>query len=288
MYVSLVIPARNAAATLPSTIESVLSGTRLPEEILVVDGRSADRTREVLEPYPVRVVHNPLRHVAAGRQLGVELAGGHIVAFTDADCIVDNMWLERLVERFEADPLLDGVGGRVTLDEPQTRVQAYSAHVFESIMQFPEEAVVLSGRRMSGSFPGANCAFRRDSVLSVGGFSQFFSNHAEEVDLCWRLLAAGAKLMFEPQAIVLHLGYPATVRSMVRTNFSYGIASTKLAKRHVGWQVDVTLWRRLGASVLCCLRPGCHDEWAGLRVIQMSAFVVGKVASSIRYGTINL
>lgn len=286
--ISLVIPTRNSAATLAQTLDAVLAGDRLPDEILVVDGCSDDDTPAIAAARGVRLVVNDKRHVAAARQLGLEQARFPVVAYTDSDCLPQRDWLALVADRMAADPELAGVGGRVILPRPTTRVQAYSASVFERIMQFPDAPTLIATRGMRGAFPGANCAFRQDAARRGGGFRDFFSNHAEEIDLLWRLVAAGAKLLFDPALVVTHLGYADTPRRLVRANFNYGIASTKLAKAHIGRQVDGSLYRLLGRSLVAAANPWSDDEWADVRALQVGAFITGKLYASIRYRTINL
>ena len=288
MNISLVIPARNSGQTIARTLAAIQAGTLQPDELFVIDGCSHDDTPAIARSYGAQLVINEKRHVAAARQLGLEQARNPVVAYTDSDCLPQRDWLQLIAARFEADVELAGVGGKVILPEPTTRVQAYSTTVFESIMRFPDEPFYIQTRGMRGSFPGANCAFRRDAALRVGGFRDFFSNHAEEIDLLWRLVAARAKLLFEPAVVVTHLGYPATYRKLVRTNFNYGIASTKLAKVHIGPQIDRSLYALLGRSLLSAARRSGSDEWAAIRSLQVSAFLAGKLYGSVRYGTINL
>lgn len=288
MSISVVIPARNSANSIGDTIEAVLAGNRQPDELIVIDGESDDETASIASRLGAHIVTNPKRHVAAARQLGVECSTSPIIAFTDSDCIPDPDWLRLIALHFDADPELVGVGGQVILPQPITRVQAYSATVFQAIMNFPTEPVLVTSKGMRGSFPGANCAFRKEVVLAAGGFLDFFSNHAEEVDLLWRLVARQSRLLFDPAIVVIHLGYPDTYNRMMRTNFNYGIASTKLAKRHIGHQIDGQLYGVLARSLMCTINPACRDEWAGMRTLQIGAFLLGKLYASIRYRTVNI
>jgi cellulose synthase/poly-beta-1,6-N-acetylglucosamine synthase-like glycosyltransferase len=227
MRYSVVIPSRNSARTVGATLDTLLDGQRLPDEILVIDGLSEDHTVEVARQRGARIVVNMKRHVAAARQLGVMSAVGDVVAFTDSDCLPAKDWLQGIASRFEEDPRLDGVGGKVVLTTPCNEIQRYSAHVFETIMRFPEEETLVTRKGMAGSFAGANCAYRRTAILAVGGFREEFTNHAEEIDLFWRLIDNGAKLLFDPALRVEHLEYPDTLTSLVKTNFNYGFASTR-------------------------------------------------------------
>lgn len=288
MRYTVVIPARNSRRTIESTLLAVLNGDRRPDEILVVDGCSIDDTAAVAARLGVRVVNNPQKHVAAARQLGTTEANAEVIAFTDSDCIPEPGWLSKIAGHFEADPNLAGVGGRVVLSQPRNKTQAYSAHVFEAIMQFPDETMLITTRAMRGTFAGANCSYRRDSILAVGGFREFFSNHAEEVDLFWRLIATRAKLLFDPGIVVEHLEYADSLKRLVKANFNYGIASTKLAKMHIGRQINLGMYRLALASLLCSVNPFCTDKWARLRLLQTSTFIVGKLYASAKFRTINL
>ena len=85
MRVSVVIPARNEEAYLPSALEAVLAQTLPPFEVIVVDNASTDRTREVAEALGARVVFCGRRGVAYARQAGLLAARGEWVAMTDAE-----------------------------------------------------------------------------------------------------------------------------------------------------------------------------------------------------------
>lgn len=288
MKIAVVIPCRNSASTLGGTLEALAAGIRRPDELLVVDGQSDDDTRSVAEGFGVRSVSNPLCHAAAGRQLGVESTCAEIVAFTDSDCLPAIDWLSRIEESFTNNQEISAVGGPINLSDPVSRVQAYCAETFESIMQFPKTPTVLPGKQMPGTLPGANGAYRRTALSEVGGFRMEFSNHAEEIDLQWRLVDDGKKVLFDPDLLVEHLGYPLSVKELIRTNVRYGFASTKLAKYHLGWRVDVAIIAALTRSSVDLISPWRKIPNADLSVLQLAAFQVGKIISSIRYGTVNI
>jgi glycosyltransferase involved in cell wall biosynthesis len=288
MRYSVVIPARNSARTLGTTLDAIVGGTRQPDEILVVDGCSDDGTHDLARARGVLVVTNEKRHVAAARQLGVTTATGDVVAFTDSDCVPAADWLQRVAAHFDEHRDLDGVGGPVFLSTPRNDIQRYSAQVFESIMHFPETARFVTRKGMEGSFAGANCVYRRPTVLAAGGFRDEFTNHAEEIDLFWRLIDRGAKLLFDPLLRVEHLDYADTLSRLIRTNFNYGFASTKLAKYHIGTQFDFILYRIWMKSFASTLNPLRRDRWAPLRCLQIGSFIAGKICSSVLLGTVNL
>ena len=86
--VSVIIPARNAARTLPSCLRA-LAGQTLAQgrfEVIVVDDGSTDETAAVAAEHGARVVQIANVGPASARNQGVEAAEGSILVFTDADC----------------------------------------------------------------------------------------------------------------------------------------------------------------------------------------------------------
>lgn len=106
--VSCVIPAFNAEAYLGEAIDSVLSQTQPPDEVIVIDGPSTDGTRAVAESYgdAVRYAQQDGQGPADARNTGVRLSAGDMVSFLDAD----DRWLPAKLETqlaaFDADPSL--------------------------------------------------------------------------------------------------------------------------------------------------------------------------------------
>jgi glycosyltransferase involved in cell wall biosynthesis len=95
--ISVVIPARNAAATIGRALRSVAAQTYPITEIVVVDDASSDATAVAALACPkVRLIHLPERKgAAAARNAGVAAAKGEWIAFLDAD----DMWRPEKLER---------------------------------------------------------------------------------------------------------------------------------------------------------------------------------------------
>lgn len=84
--VSLIVPCYNDERTLRPCLESVYAQIRLPDEVLVVDDQSTDRSRRILRDFPCRVVRTARNSgPAAARNRGVRETSGEIVFFLDAD-----------------------------------------------------------------------------------------------------------------------------------------------------------------------------------------------------------
>jgi glycosyltransferase involved in cell wall biosynthesis len=105
--VSVVIPVRNNEHFLGAAIESVLDGDYDDHEVIVVDNDSTDGSAEVARRYPVRYVHQANRGQAGGRNRGIEMARGELIAFLDSDDEWTPDKLSRQVGHLDANPRLD-------------------------------------------------------------------------------------------------------------------------------------------------------------------------------------
>lgn len=110
MKLSVVIPVRNGARHLPACLDSLLSQTLKPDEVIVVDDGSTDGTFQVLADYAekmsaLRVIRQQNRGASAARNAGLEEARGRFLAFMDADDIASPDLYRTLVEMAEADQL---------------------------------------------------------------------------------------------------------------------------------------------------------------------------------------
>jgi glycosyltransferase involved in cell wall biosynthesis len=125
--ISVIVPAYNEEANIARCLESLCKQTipRSEYEIIVVDGDSKDRTREIAERYADIVFIQTGRKVGGARNDGVMRSRGEIIATTDADCIIPPDWLEVIRDDFSkdhivqlygpVDPIEKGIKNRLSL-----------------------------------------------------------------------------------------------------------------------------------------------------------------------------
>ena len=245
--VSIVVPARDAARTLPRTLAALAALQPPADEIVLVDNASSDDTPARLEAFAaaagsarVIVPREPRRGASAARNTGARAATGEVLAFTDADCCPRADWLGRLCA-----PLADGsvgaVAGRLSSTPPRGAVEAFS-----SLFTLQSPGAPARHTRWTpwaGGFPTANLAVRRGLFGRLGGFDESVAIYGEDYDLCARIYAVGAAIAYTPEAVVEHQ-HRVALRAMARQAFGFGRSHAWLMRRHVARGLWLDLPRR--------------------------------------------
>jgi glycosyltransferase involved in cell wall biosynthesis len=115
MRVSVLIAAYNAEAYVAEAVASVLNQSRPPDEVIVVDDGSSDRTRSVVEGFGCRVVlrSHQNRGQAVALNGAVALATGDLLGFCDADDLWAPRKLELQIAVLDKAPEIDAAFGRM-------------------------------------------------------------------------------------------------------------------------------------------------------------------------------
>jgi cellulose synthase/poly-beta-1,6-N-acetylglucosamine synthase-like glycosyltransferase len=197
-FASVIVPVRNGEATIAACLDSILATGYPPErrEILVVDNGSTDRTPELIRARPVRYLREPKRGVSNARNRGIAESRGEILAFVDADCLVEPQWLTELVRPFE-DPQVGSVAGDLQHAPPSTVAE--------------RQAVRLLGDWQRFSFTSdppypitANAAYRRQVLDEIGPFDPHMTR-AQDVELGLRFHQhSDLRLVYADQATARH------------------------------------------------------------------------------------
>lgn len=251
--VTVVIPVRDNA----SGVRRLLTAVRGLQVIVVDDGSAIpiEDTDFADVHAQVRVLrHEHSRGPAAARNTGLAACTTDFVALLDSDVVPRRGWLEALLGHF-CDPAVGLVAPRIVgLREPDNLVARYEA-VRSSLDLGLREAPVMPYGTVS-YVPSAAIIGRRAMLREVGGFDETL-NAGEDVDLCWRLIESGARLRYEPIALVAHDHRTQLREWFVRRSF-YGEAAAPLSVRHPGktaplvisgWTLVAWILMAMGSSI---------------------------------------
>jgi GT2 family glycosyltransferase len=210
--VSFVIPVRNDAERLGRCIRSILA-TRYPAdrvEILVADNGSVDDSAGVARRAGATVLDLPGLSVAQLRNRAAQGARGSILAFVDADHEIVPGWLEGAAETM-GDERVGAVGALCEAPSDGTWVQ----RTYDLLRRRP------GGIRDVEWLGSGNMAVLHQPFEALGGFD--VSLHTcEDVDLCRRLRGAGWRVVQDPRLRNVHLGDPATLGDLFRSELWRG------------------------------------------------------------------
>jgi GT2 family glycosyltransferase len=212
---SIVIPTLNRGRVLQKTVEQVLAQPFTDFELLIVD-QSDPPIREQNEAYlrglgdsRVLYLHVATKNLPNARNEGLARITADVVLFLDDDVILlSDDFLQAHLRAF-ADPSVGGVTGRVV----ERALRSNSPRTATHVTWGGRTVINLAGfeRCEIAGLKGANMSFRSALFARVGGFDRNFVGSAilEDVDMSFRVRAAGLRLLFEPRAEVLHLSAPA-------------------------------------------------------------------------------
>ncbi|MEE1086821.1 MAG: glycosyltransferase [Schaedlerella sp.] len=286
MKISVVIPVYNEEALIADCLQSITDNTVQPFEIIVADGGSTDRTVEIAETFSgVKVIDNPGKTAAAGRNRGILAARGEVVAFTDGDCIVDEHWIEAIQTAFETYDI-DGMGGKVVPAKSRNEIEEYWGNLaWRLIMNFGDEGYEVTEKKLNDAFVTANCAYKRRLLHEIKGFNKWFANNAEDVDICWRALEHGGKLRYVPEAVIDAYGV-TDVKGVMKKSFRNGVSSSKLQKVY-GTKVnyDWAIYKMWWANLKGVFKK---EKNAWLNLIELTFHLLGKYYGSVIAGVINI
>ncbi len=201
MKLSAIVPVLNGGDGLRRCLEALLAGTRVPDELIVVDDASTDGSGESargLGAHVIRLDGGP-RGPAAARNRGAAAATGDVVLFFDADVVVHPDTVARIERHLMDEPVVDALFGSYDDDPPACGMVARYKNL-------EHHYVHQHGRREAGTFWAGCGAVRRDAFSAVGGFDERYARPSiEDIELGVRLRGAGYRIWLCPDVQAGHL-----------------------------------------------------------------------------------
>jgi cellulose synthase/poly-beta-1,6-N-acetylglucosamine synthase-like glycosyltransferase len=229
--VAVIVPVLNGEATIELLLESLLKIDHPKEkiEIVIVDGNSTDKTRDIVAKYPVKLLVEKREGPNVARNTGIKHTNSEIIAFTDSDCIVSKDWIKKIIEDFR-DPKIGCVGGDVKGLNDDFLSKYADNSAFPLIRTFKKRKELYSTGPFEGCPVGCNMAFRRKAFEDAGGFDESIRYSFEEDEIIERICKTNYKLILDPQVLVWHK-HRSNLKDILKQSFKYGKGTGKLLKR---------------------------------------------------------
>ncbi len=205
LFVSIIIPCRNEEKFIEKCLDSLALQDYPKEklEILVVDGASEDKTRDIVKEsikrYPfVRLLENPKKHTPAGLNIGIKEAKGEIVARMDAHAEYEKQYISKCVQHLKESGA-DNVGGAmITMSRKDTAlgraIVAVLSHRFgvgSAIFRIGTNKPTLVDTVFGG-------CYKREVFDKIGYFDENLPR-GQDMELNLRLRKAGGKILLVPE-----------------------------------------------------------------------------------------
>jgi glycosyltransferase involved in cell wall biosynthesis len=189
--ISAIICAYNEEKMLPGALHSLFAQTRVPDEVLVVNNASTDRTREIAASFPgVTVVDEPRKGLTKARAAGRRAAQGDILFYMDADCRAPVRLIERMERRFEQSPKTVAITGPYHFYDWDW-VGVTGARIYDYTLAPLAHVVAQRVLGIGAILYGGNFALRTKALDAIGGFDTTIEFHGEDTNIGRRLAKAG-------------------------------------------------------------------------------------------------
>jgi len=213
--ISVLIPARNCEAVIGPCLEAIKAQVLAPEEVIVINDASTDRTAEIVtERYSwARLISLPQNAGFTAAALeGYRISRGDWIAMLNADTEVHPAWLQEMMAAAQWDGKAGMIASRVLLADPAGTIDSLGIIVKRSGLAFlrghgqadrPDEALP----EVEEVFGPAGSAFllKREMLDQTGFFEPDFFIYYDEVDLAFRCRLMGWKCLLANRSRVIHL-----------------------------------------------------------------------------------
>ena len=280
--VSVVVVVYMTGEALDQSLACVLGDPRVDELVIVDNGSSpseAARLRSLAEGDARVVLLSGHGNVGFARaaNLGARRATGGVLIFLNPDAFLQPGCIDALARAIEDRPVPCLVGGRVlNADRTEQRgarrgdITPISAlmslsHLARYVPGWKryevhwENDATPEGVSAIPTISGACFCMRREDFDAVSGFDEGYFLHVEDVDLCWRVRAAGGMVLFQPTAEVVHLGHTSRA-SPIRVEFHKGVGLARYFRKRAA-TIGQTILAWLLSPIIVCTAVARPVMW---------------------------
>ncbi len=231
--IAVVIAAKNEEKNIRDCILSVLKSAKGKAEVWVIDDGSTDQTAAILKEFSssIYIITGLGEGPSIARNVGIQSTSQPYIAFTDADGIVNEDWLEALASGLhDQETKFVGIGGSQKNFPNAKDWEAFHAAFLENVGFVSD--YVHTGEQVHevNHNPTCNVLYQRQTLMDEGGFDEQLWP-CEDLDLDLRLKKKGHRFLFTPKAIIYH-HRPDSFMGFMRMMKRYGFGHGQIVKKH--------------------------------------------------------
>jgi GT2 family glycosyltransferase len=269
MDVSIIVCTKNRYEHLKACLESInASYSSYPyKELIIVDSSTEGEIREKVEKFTKRVggkyIYENREGLSIARNTGIRASSGDVIVFADDDFVVDKDWIRNLIENYN-DPKVVCCTGRMLPYHNDEVSQLYEKSMsfdrgnlrYEisqkdlNLLKLLSNISKIGEKRLGRKTPPPYnvgygfCSFRKMIFNIVGLFDEKLgrgtpSMGSDDVDIYYRILKLGYKIIYEPKAVVFHV-HRQTYENLLVDAFSAGHSIKAFIKKY-RWDTYVQL-----------------------------------------------
>jgi len=293
LFLSVVLPVRNEERHIARVIGE-LQAQSLPHdryELIVVDGMSTDRTRDVVMDLQasdprIRLLDNPAGLSGAARNVGARFALGSHILFIDGHCsIVSERMLEGVVEAFAS--------GARCVSRPQPLI-AEGDNAFQTAVSLARQSYlghnsgsrIYSGDAQWCSPLSAGCGYERSLYLELGGIDERF-DAGEDLEFNLRVERMGIQAWHEQEFAVAYMPR-SSLTALFRQIYRYGYGRAMMTRKHPGSLSPAALGLAVLSMLALCLplvgliHPAALAVWTLLTITHIGAIALDSAIVTLR------
>jgi GT2 family glycosyltransferase len=230
---------------LAEAVESILQGEEVPTELIIVDQSDVLHlslaTLSTNRPCELRYIWTQFVGLSRANNYGIVTSQHDLLIFTHDDILVTPTWFGVLVRSLISSGLRAVVTGRVL---PTT---AEASGNFAPSTKADEVSEIYEGRISTDVLYPMNMAIHRSAFDEIGKFDEHLGPGtpfpgAEDNDFGFRLLEAGYRIIYVPQAILYHRAWRSE-RDYIPLHWSYGRGQGAYYAKHLSLRDRYMLWR---------------------------------------------
>ena len=191
--VSFVVPAYNEERLLPACLAAIraeIERTGCTAEVIVVNNASTDATADIAAATPgVIVVDQPVKGLVQARSAGFRASRGLLIANIDADTLIPEGWLARVLQAFEQNRRLVCFSGPYDYYDVPMHIRAFARTFY--LVGYATYAFNKHVMGVGAMVQGGNFVFVRDVMERIGGYSNAFTFYGEDTDIARRMSRVG-------------------------------------------------------------------------------------------------